>query len=86
MKITKLTQDLIGKEISCTINGVEINEARIQYDIIRFYICQNQKEGLECSDRLGFQFSWGISDGNNPIMNEVSNIVLRNPKQEYEIY
>lgn len=86
MEIEKLTQDLIGKEISCIINGIEIKSAKINFQNQSYYICQNKKDGSRCKNTLGYKYSWWISDDINHLNDDVTNIQLINNESNYDIY
>ncbi len=47
-----------GMEVRCVIDGTLIEDAKISIDYSGIYICQNELEGLECSDKLGYKYSW----------------------------
>ncbi|RKY68398.1 MAG: hypothetical protein DRP97_06370 [Candidatus Latescibacterota bacterium] len=52
-----------GDRVRCKIDGTPVNDAKIQEENGRFYICQNERDGFECEDKLGYDYSWGIDDG-----------------------
>lgn len=76
MERGKMTPDLIGAHVSCNINGMYIDNARIQYQGGQYYICQNYVNGASCADRFGFTYAWAISleAKDSP---EVTKLVLR---------
>lgn len=95
MKIIQITDDLIGKEISCFIDDNEIKSARIQKglgnhrDGEEYFICQNVRNGgWEEIDMLGYDYGWCINNGTPMELknNGVSNIQLINNENNYEIY
>lgn len=91
MKITILTPDLSGKEISCKIESREILSAKIYYDKGSYYIIQDQKCGGWASvvERSGFKYKygWKCQYPDNPGYNRVFNIELKDGTiSNYEIY
>jgi hypothetical protein len=65
--------DNVGKRVSCYINGKFIEDGKIQEEgfyVKEFiHICQNQVEGSNCKDKLGYKHSWLISISNNKYEN-----------------
>lgn len=61
--IKELTPDLVGKKISCKIEGTFCKEATIQKEERGYYICQNEKNGSDCKDKLGYRYSWTVESG-----------------------
>lgn len=52
-----------GMMVSCTIQGTNIDEARIvvpQNNGMYIYICQNYCNGNEIGDKYGFDYSWAV--------------------------
>jgi hypothetical protein len=48
-----------GDKVTCTINGVDIKDARISINEDGdTYICQNVKRGNLANDLLGYKYSW----------------------------
>ena len=58
-----------GKKVRCKIKGTEIDDAKILVEHVngydKVYICQNLKEGLETKDKLGYRYSWCVSESDN---------------------
>jgi hypothetical protein len=53
---------LHGKSVTCEIEGEYIDDAKISVqENGRVYICQNEKKGENTDDKLGHEYSWGIS-------------------------
>ena len=52
----------VGKKFTAEIQGVSVS-GKIQFESGKFYLCQNEKNGASCSDKLGYKFSWTIGDG-----------------------
>ena len=63
--ITQVTNDMIGKKVTCKIEGKVINDAKIQKDGAKYYICQNIKNGNLAEDLLGYKCSWSIETGSS---------------------
>ncbi len=59
---TLITKDQVvaGAKIKCIIDGIQIDDARIQIQDNRVYICQNRKDGERCGNKLGYHYSWCI--------------------------
>lgn len=38
-------------------------EGRIQLEDGKYYLCQNERAGASCSDKLGYKFSWSVESG-----------------------
>lgn len=52
-----------GDRVKCTINGADIEDARISIDKDGTpFICQNEKGGWYADDTLGYKFSWQLND------------------------
>lgn len=73
-----LTKNDVGKEFTAKIQGVSVKD-RIQFESGRLYLCQNEKNGSDCSDKLGYKFSWVIGDGSIGEMKsrDVRNLVTK---------
>lgn len=55
--------ELHGKSVTCEIKGKTITNAKIAVEGSKVYICQNQKDGNEAVNTLGYKYSWIISRG-----------------------
>ena len=53
-----------GDKVTCKIEGVHIDDARISVVEGRYHICQNEKNGDSIKDRLGYKFSWFFNPKN----------------------
>lgn len=61
-KVTSPDQLKHGMRVECVIQGDVIDDAMISISSRGFvYICQNHKNGSECTDRLGYKYSWVIA-------------------------
>ncbi len=51
-----------GQEISCTLSSSEnkIDSGKIHYEDGNIFICQDEEDGNECKDKLGYRYSWVI--------------------------
>lgn len=67
----------VGKRFTAVIQSVPV-EGRIQFERSRFYLCQNKRDGCNCSDKLGYKYSWVVSDGTIALLQHhgVSNLVV----------
>jgi hypothetical protein len=61
--ITEMSDDLIGKRVTCTIQGNVVPDGRIQKEGEKYYICQDKCAGSECKDKLGYKHSWSLLGG-----------------------
>lgn len=78
--ITKITDGMVGKKVTCKIYGQFIKDAKIQESGGKYYICQNERDGARCQNRLGYLLSWGVASGDaiNLLHNGVSDLKLNN--------
>lgn len=69
-----------GMRVTCEIRGDVIEDAKIQEESGKFYICQNVRDGSDCKDKLGYEYSWRIDRGsdNDIKRNYVTNLKLKN--------
>lgn len=58
-----------GTRITCTIDGIPIDDAKVQKQGGQYYICQNKKDGSSCRDKLGYKYSW-VEDS------DIKNIII----------
>jgi len=52
-----------GMKVSCRIGEVVVKEAVVQEEDGEFYLCQNEKRGASCENKLGYIYSWGVGNG-----------------------
>ena len=52
-----------GMKVSCRIGMVVVKEAVVQEEDGEFYLCQNEKRGASCENKLGYMYSWGVGNG-----------------------
>ena len=66
-----------GSFFSCRIYGKEVT-GRVQVEDGKVFLCQNVSLGCQCSDTLGYNYSWSISYGTTEdmIRNDVSDFKL----------
>lgn len=50
-----------GELISCIIDSVIISNGKIHFENDSVYICQDKISGLNCKNKLGYQYSWVVS-------------------------
>jgi hypothetical protein len=72
-----LTEQWVGKKVTCVIEGEYIGDATIQYEDDIYYICQNIKDGTAPFNTLGYSYGWS-TDGTEISLsfNEVTNLTL----------
>lgn len=62
-----------GMRVKAVIDDVVIDDAKVYVDRKdRIYICQNQKDGSEADDKLGYKYSWvvtGVNEDDHTSMN-----------------
>ena len=52
-----------GDRVKCTIDGTDIDDAKISIDTDRTpFICQNKKDGCDADDKLGYKYSWALNE------------------------
>lgn len=61
IKVTDLKESDVGKIVWCRIGGKDC-EARLQYEYNEWFLCQNDHEGLGCKNKLGYKYSYAISE------------------------
>ena len=55
---------MIGQKITCKIHGDFIEDGVVQVGSCgRYFICQNIRNGTNCSDKMGYNFSWVVNAG-----------------------
>lgn len=52
-----------GKKFRCKIYSDTV-EGKIQVENGNVYLCQNIKDGLRCTNRFGYIYSWKVGNGN----------------------
>jgi hypothetical protein len=76
-----------GDRVSCTIEGVQIDDARICIERNLVFICQDKFDGSRCQERFGYRWSWSLGDNVRPNSStdwndnncDVRNIKLKHP-------
>jgi hypothetical protein len=63
MDITEITNDIIGKKITCYIDDDFIDDGEITKEDNNFYILQNKRDGFEINNKKGYKYSWTLNDG-----------------------
>lgn len=58
MKVESLKPEHHGKQFKSLIGQTSV-EGKIYYDKSenQFYLCQNERDGSDCVDKLGYKFS-----------------------------
>lgn len=77
MDITEITDDMIGKKITCYIDNTFIDDGEITKEDDYFYILQNKKDGVEIKNKKGYEYSWNLQHFNNPSFNGVKEIKFK---------
>jgi hypothetical protein len=50
-----------NQKVTCEIHGTKITDARISIDENgQPFICQNEQEGANAENKLGYNYSWGL--------------------------
>lgn len=57
-----------GDLIECVINGAHVDEAKVHYENGSIYLCQDKRDGNECKNKLGYQYSWYICGEDNNVL------------------
>lgn len=53
-----------GRRYRAKIHDTEC-EGKIRVEYGRIYLCQNNRDGLSCGDKLGYKYSWHAGTGNH---------------------
>lgn len=59
----KLKDCFVGRRVSCCIEGTAIEDAKLTKEGTYFYICQDEKDGRDAYDKLGYKHSWVVERG-----------------------
>jgi hypothetical protein len=90
VEITEITDKLIGKKISCIIEGITIKDAEIYKYNKNYYILNNLKNGqnLNADHKKEYKYDWFINNGNfdELLYNDVKDIKLLNTSHIYEVW
>ena len=65
-----------GRKFSAKINETYV-EGLIRVEDGEAYLCQNQRNGYSCNDKLGFKYSWSVRDGSIGSLNDTGVTDLR---------
>lgn len=80
-------QDFHGYSFYCRIyeNGCV---GKICVEGERVYLCQNENNGSECSDKLGYKYSWCVSNGSPDSLefNDVESLVILDFKKTTSVF
>jgi hypothetical protein len=73
----QLRKGMIG---SCKISGKQVDKFVVQEEDGEFYLGQDVMDGEECSDKLGFKYSWHVGKGTPEDLkkNDVTDLVILN--------
>lgn len=83
MDITNITDDMIGKKITCHIYDKFIDDAEITKEDNCYYILQNSKDGFSCRNKKNYRYSFKIYDGSlfNLKREQITQIKLKTPTE-----
>lgn len=73
-----------GMKVTCTIKGTIIDDAKIQIQNSRIYICQNKREGSHPTNMLGYNCGWSIGDASEFYMDEQGVTDLKIIQQDWD--
>ena len=84
MNITQITDDMIGKKVSCSIYNKVSKEGIITKENNKYFICQNKSDGVICSDKRNYKYSWMVNTGSLIDLNNegVCNLKLLEKEEE----
>ncbi len=54
-----------GARVETKIDGTVITDAKLHKEDRTWYICQNEVDGLNCENKLGYKYSWEGYNQNN---------------------
>ena len=77
MDIAEITDDMIGKKITCYIKEVFIDDGEITKEGDSFFILQNKKNGAYLNNRKGYKYSWLIKFCEDPGYDSVKELKLK---------
>lgn len=69
----------VGKKFTANIEGVRV-EGKVQFENDKFYLCQDRKDGDNCSNKLGYRLSWTVGSGTISALetHNVTDLEMRN--------
>ena len=75
MQLTKYSQLKHGMRVRCKINGMQVDDAKLSIDKNgSVYVCQNEEEGTDAEDKLGYLFSYLFAYKNDTEFGEVEDL------------
>lgn len=86
MYITEITDQHVGKKISCIIDQDTIKEGEISKEGSYYYILQNIKNGATAKHKKDYKYSWGIFEGRDVKSFNISQLKLLNQSNIYELW
>lgn len=84
MDITNITDDMIGKKITCYIYDTFIEDGEIGHDGEYFcilHILQDLQNGRTYKNKE-YKYSWGLKHADNPGFNGITKLRLKYPSIE----
>ena len=68
----------VGRKFSAEIQETPVT-GKIQLNGVSYYLCQNEKDGSSCSDKLGYKYSWSVHNGSisQQEKDEVENLLIK---------
>lgn len=77
---------LHGKRFTAKIENVSV-EGKISIENNHVYLCQNNFNGWDCEDKLGYKYSWMLKNFDSPEINDVTELkIISMTKEEIENY
>lgn len=81
MDITNITDDMIGKKITCYIYDKFIEDAEITKEEDLFFVLQNIESGLNCKNKKGYKYFWTIGSNNYNLEIHLTKVRLKTPTE-----
>ena len=59
-------REMHGVSVTCEIGLTIVTDAKISVNRFndKVYVCQNARDGIRAENRLGYNYSWVVSNGN----------------------
>jgi len=78
--VTSLEGVKSGTEFTAKIERTEVT-GKIQFEYGSYFLCQNKKNGTDCKNKLGYRYSWIVSDGTSSELksHDITNLQIEAP-------